>query len=196
MSGQGDLGLLPAHEREQALAIKHSGRRNQFILGRQAARGLLSILLHEEPAAVPLFSAPDGGVDVGRAPYCVAIAHTGSVAVALAGPAPVGIDIEPIRARKEGLLQRVLSAGEQEMIQNLPLDPQRKVLLAWTAKEATLKALRTGLRRSLKDLRLELDSRGHTGLCRVPNREPLRLQFAERANHILAAALEVNSPSP
>ncbi len=196
LSGQGDPARLPAIERQQALAIGHGQRKNQFVIGRLVARALLSDLMNVKPDAVPLTIAPDGGLDVGRAPYCVSIAHTGAIAVAAAGPGPVGIDIEQVRERREGLLERILSAEEQVMVGNLPLDASRRVLISWTAKEAALKAFRTGLRRSMKDLTLEIAPAVQTGLCSGLNRRSLRLSFAERANHIIAAAMDFSSQDP
>ena len=57
---------------------------------------------------------------------------------------PIGIDIETIRSADEGLIKRVMSAEEQEMIEQAE-DPARVFTRLWTQKEAVVKAQGTGI---------------------------------------------------
>ena len=187
-AGAVDQDVLSADERRRASKIRHAGRRRQFVMGRVAARSLLSEFLGASPATVPLRTAPDGGVDVVGVPLYLSIAHSREHAVAAIGPRAVGVDLERIAPRSPGLARRMLRDDELAVFQALPLEPVCAVILVWTLKEAALKATRTGLRRSLKDLRLKIDVLKQRGRCFFPERDPVELRFAERDGYFLSVA--------
>ena len=58
--------------------------------------------------------------------------------------APVGIDIEPIRACSEGLFRKTASPEEWKLAEHE--EPDIRFFRYWTAKEAVLKARGTGIR--------------------------------------------------
>lgn len=184
------LALLPPEEQERMAAFTHAGRRRSFVLGRAAARSLLAERLGVAPAQVPLRVADDGGVDVDGAALRVSITHSGEHAVAAVAPRTVGIDLERIAPRHEGVLRFLLHPDEYAAFDALPLDHTRSLILCWTLKEATLKAIRTGLRRSPKKLRLEIDLPAQSAHVHLLDRPPMHLRFEEREGYYWAVAFE------
>ena len=182
--------LLSAEEQDRMATFAHAGRRQSFVLGRAAARTLLAERLHLDPPQVPLHVADDGGVDVDDAATRVSIAHSGAYAVAAIAQRTVGIDLERIAPRHERLPRFLLRPDEYATFDALPLDRTRSVILCWTLKEATLKALRTGFRRSPKKLRLEIDLPAQSARVHLHDRAPMHLQFEERDGYYLAVAFE------
>ena len=168
----------------------HDSRRRSFLLGRAAARTLLAERLAMTPPQVPLHVADDGGVDVGDAATRVSIAHSGEHAVAAIAQRAVGIDLERIAPRHDGLLRFLLHPDEYVAFEALPLDHTHALILCWTLKEATLKALRTGFRRSPKKLRLEIDYSAQSARVHLLDRPPMHLRFEKREGYYLAVAFE------
>jgi phosphopantetheine--protein transferase-like protein len=84
---------------------------------------------------------------------CVSIAHSGDLAVAIAGAEPVGIDVEIVEHRDAGVEKTALTAAESALLDQIVFDadgdPQRARAEAftrfWAAKEAVSKAEGTGL---------------------------------------------------
>jgi len=159
-----------------------------FTLGRAAARTLLAERLDLAPAEVPLHVADDGGVDVVGAAMKVSISHSGGHAVAAVAERVVGIDLERIAPRHPRLPGFLLHPDEYPVFEALPLDRARALMLYWTLKEATLKALRTGFRRSPKEIRLSVDLAAETGLAHIVEEAPMHLRFTERGSYYLAVA--------
>lgn len=78
------------------------------------------------------------------------VAHGGDLLVlAVAGKAPVGVDVEPLGALEDvgaDLVDFTLTATERQRLLAVPVPQRRRVFLRhWTGKEAALKALGTGL---------------------------------------------------
>ncbi|MFQ5571114.1 MAG: 4'-phosphopantetheinyl transferase family protein, partial [Rhodothermales bacterium] len=175
-------------ERARAATFTHAGRRREFTLGRAAARLLLAEHLGVEPGRVPLFVADDGAPAIEGEDVGVSIAHTGDHAVAAVAARRVGVDLERIAPRHPGLPQFLLHPEEYEPFDALPLDGTRGLILYWTLKEATLKALRTGFRLSPKKLRLELDLAGQAACVHIADGPTMQVRFEERAQCYLAVA--------
>ena len=172
------MALLTQDERERVSTFGHAGRKRSFVLGRAAARLLLAERLGMAPAQVPLQVAEDGGVDVVGTATKVSIAHSGDHAVAVVADRRVGIDLEGIAPRHEGLPRFLLHPEERPAFEALPLE------------EATLKALRTGFRRSPKKLRLDVDVPAQTARVHLLDRPPMHLQFEERGGYYMAVAFD------
>jgi 4'-phosphopantetheinyl transferase len=131
-------------------------RRREFLAGRAAARSLLAEALGCAPGAVPLRTAPDGGVDVAAGDWRLSIAHSGPHAVAAADRRPVGVDLEAIKPRNPDLAGFLFARGEREVPARLPYGESASLVLCWALKEAVLKARRSGFRLSPKKLRLRV----------------------------------------
>lgn len=160
--------VLSSDERGRLAGFTHPDRRHGFVLGRAAARGLLADRLGVAPEAVPLIVATDGAPVVDGVPgLCVSIAHAGRgarlLAAAAAAPCAVGVDVEPIQARRPDLWRRILRADEHALLDALGGPTDRVQTLLWSLKEAVLKGQRTGLRAGARSVRLSLDAGGETG---------------------------------
>jgi len=77
----------------------------------------------------------------------VSISHCDDIGIALAFPEehPLGLDIEKISNQRIDVMKSHVSAKEIELLQACGLSSAPGLALAWTAKEALSKVLRTGL---------------------------------------------------
>ncbi len=158
-AGDGDRmrALLSGEEIQRVEAFSDPKRRREFVLGRAAARLLLSERLAVAPSEVVLRVAESGVVEVAAGGLYLSISHSGDWAVAVASPRRIGVDIERIAPRLPELEQYMLHPDEPSLTDVLPLDKERADILCWTLKEATLKAMHRGLAYSPKKLRLDVD---------------------------------------
>lgn len=151
------LGLLSDEEQGRLERFAHHARRTSFVLGRAAARLLVADRLAVPVADVRLEVAPDGAVDVAGADLCLSISHSREMAAVAVAERAIGLDVERIRPPHPGLHERILSPREQVMVGGLPVSREEGTLLSWTLKEAVVKGLRTGLRRPMRSLELDID---------------------------------------
>ena len=149
--------LLSAEERARLGTFRSIKRQRAFVLGRTSARLLLADQMGLPPEAVPLRVTADGAVEVEGAPYCLSITHTEARAVAAVAERAIGVDLERIRPRRPDLHRFLLHPDEYDLLDVLASDRTSALILCWTLKEATLKAMRTGFRCSPKDVRLDVD---------------------------------------
>jgi 4'-phosphopantetheinyl transferase len=148
---------LSEAERELAGRYGHPRRLRQFLAGRWAVRRLWREVAElEEPVEVIpdpqgrplLYVSGEALMD-----WAVSIAHSGSrVLVALRQGGRLGVDVEGQRPRSGALVSRLLDAEEWELMQRWA--PEEPILAAWVLKEAGFKALGSGLRAPLRNLRL------------------------------------------
>jgi 4'-phosphopantetheinyl transferase len=179
-SAAGERGLpwrddfLSPRERQQLERLRFPRRRQEWWLGRYAAKVLLS---RAEPtlAARP-FSAvdilPEGGgapvafVDDEPLPGVLSISHRAGLAFVAWQPAggELGVDVELVEPRPSSFETDYLTAQEQEALTRVP-DSQRAlaVTLFWSLKEAALKALRQGLRLDTRQVEVNLPELGTGG---------------------------------
>lgn len=157
-TGAAPPDVLSRAERERLATFGHPDRRLGFVLGRTAARELLAERLGCAPADVPLVVAPSGAPVVAGDDLHVSIAHAGrgaeSLAAAAVAPRRLGLDLERIQPRRADLYQRILRPEEYALLDRLPLDHDAAQTLLWSLKEAVLKGLHTGLRRSTRSIHL------------------------------------------
>lgn len=172
--------------RWQAFAIEK--RRREFLLGRAVARQLVGERLELEPSKAPLKTAESGAVDVAGASLFVSIAHSGDQAVAAVADRAVGVDLERVRERRSGLHRFVLHPDEHRLFDDLPLERHRTLILAWTLKEAVLKALRTGLRMAAPKLRVDVDFGRRAATVQTNSQGTWPVRFDERGPYCLAVA--------
>lgn len=151
------LRLLSDEERSRYAAFAVDKRKREFLLGRVALRTLLADRLSEAPATISLHVTDDGAVELTTAPYYVSIAHSDHRAVAVVSSGPVGVDLEHVTSCTPRVVDFVLRPDEKPLLDALPMSRDRAFILCWTLKEATLKALQTGLLQSPKNVRLAID---------------------------------------
>lgn len=64
---------------------------------------------------------------------------------------PIGIDIESIRTRGDGLIERTMNQEEQKRIKNAPY-PNASFISHWCLKEAMVKCIGTGIQENIRDI--------------------------------------------
>lgn len=182
--------LLSAEERVRADGFLRGKRRKEFILGRAAARLLLSERMEVNPTNVILEVADSGAIDVLDSELHISIAHSGDHAVAAAAPRYIGVDIETIAPRHIDLHRYMLHPNEYHLIDTLPLDRERAQILCWTLKEAVLKGMREGLRYSPKKLQLKIDMDRSAAAVETENGRSWSVFFEEWDAYYVAVAVE------
>ncbi|HPK65386.1 MAG TPA: 4'-phosphopantetheinyl transferase superfamily protein [Thermoanaerobaculia bacterium] len=162
---------LTERERAWLAGMRFEKRRSEFRLGRFTAKRALALALGHEaaPAALADFEigrAPDGAPAPklgGRpAPRAISMSDRADQAVCLVGPPELalGIDLELVEPRSAGFVTDFLTAAEQQRVAAAAGEEERALTanLIWSAKEAALKVLRTGLRRSTLSVEVRLDA--------------------------------------
>lgn len=185
--------LLSTAEAERLQGFTRLKRRQEFVLGRAAARMLLAERLDIIPGDVLLDVAESGAVDVIGSDLHISIAHSGDHAVAAAAPRFVGVDIEAIVPRHAELHRYMLHPEEYNLLEALPLDTERSHILCWTLKEAVLKAMRVGLSYSPRKLRLNIDMERTAAVVDVENGQRWDVFFEQWDDYYVAVATEPNS---
>lgn len=160
-----DVAASLSHEEQARSArILIPEQRRRFVACRSAVRSILGGYLGRPAADVPIESAAGGKPRIVAADNPLDLrfnlTHSGSLAVlVVAGGVEVGVDVEivrPIRAF-ESMLPRCLAPAEREAILQQPLASRdREFLRYWTHKEAYLKAVGEGLRRTLTSIVVDL----------------------------------------
>lgn len=79
------------------------------------------------------------------------ISHTHNVIAIAFSDNKVGVDIEKITENSLEIAKRFFTEKENEYITNISIDPMKGFLEIWTKKEAFIKYLGLGLRKSLND---------------------------------------------
>ncbi|MCR6480863.1 4'-phosphopantetheinyl transferase superfamily protein [Variovorax sp. ZS18.2.2] len=158
-----DVEAWPLEVCERILSSDELDRANRFIRQADAERfrashAALRLWLGERLEMPPadLKFAVTGPADkpmLDALPWRFSLSHTDSHWAAAVGECAVGIDIECLdrfAGRKDGLARMILSTAEREAWSQLK-EPCATHVLAqfWTRKEALLKAIGTGLHRSM-----------------------------------------------
>lgn len=160
MDGGGDPGegeLLSEDERRRAERFRFAVDRQRFTRTRAALRRILAERLGLEPPQVrirtrwdgkPELDGPAGGLRFN-------LSHSEGLAAVAVGRRELGIDIERIRELpdRDELAETVLTPAERAAFARLP-EPlrTRAFFIAWTRKEAFLKAVGDGLFRDPREV--------------------------------------------
>ncbi len=122
--------VLSDSERKFLEEISNERRRQTYIAGRIVARELAGRVLDCQPADVDLRVNEDGSLDLYNTSYgnCLAHTHEG-VCAAVADKDEVGIDLETIQPRHEGLYRFVLHPDEYYLLEALPYDRHQSLIL-------------------------------------------------------------------
>lgn len=156
------LDFLSEREKEQLGAYKFAAKKQDFLLGRLAAKNALGALLPEPDLRRIEIRAGDHGQPLVQHPRAgsaeVTVSHSHGLAVALAYSAayPMGIDLETVSAVSAGTILGELgtSAPEQAWLATAGVDEATACCVLWTARESLGKALKVGLDRPLGALSL------------------------------------------
>lgn len=155
-------GVLSREERGRADRYRFEDDRRRFVVARGLLRHLLEAYTGIEASRLAI-EAGEWGKPWLRAPsrpLHFNLAHSGEWAlIAMARDAEVGVDFEDLAhgARVEDLAGSICSPAEREAVEGLAVpDRGRALLRLWSAKEAYLKAVGTGLQ--IDPARLEADA--------------------------------------
>jgi 4'-phosphopantetheinyl transferase len=151
--------VLSPEERARADRLRRYRDRALQIRTRAMVRRVLAIYLQTTPQDVPIAARADGkpalaGGDARRWPS-FNVSHSGSVALmAVSASHGVGVDVEQIRADVvwREIADQFFSPAEVDAIGRIPRAERRRAFFdCWVRKEAYLKGLGVGLRRSTND---------------------------------------------
>lgn len=173
--GPQDPALLSAREQDRARRLVQSRARRQYVAAQVLLRRLLGEYLEIDPGAVVFERGPQGKPFLANhhgAELHFNLSHSGNwLLVALVRGREVGVDLEVHRSIDTlALAERFFCAGETRQLNSLP-DPARQrrhFFDLWTAKEALVKAMGTGIAGTLNRFELSLEPSGiqwrdHTG---------------------------------
>jgi 4'-phosphopantetheinyl transferase len=153
--------ILSERELSVYLGMQVPKRRNEWLLGRTAAKELVRHYLRKSAqlevplVALDIEAARDGAPTL-RAndprlrhleAHSISLSHRDGVAVAaLSTAGPVGVDLETVEPRSPGFVEDYFTDQEKEQIGSYRgRDRDVAVTALWSAKEAALKACRLGL---------------------------------------------------
>ncbi|HKU72081.1 MAG TPA: 4'-phosphopantetheinyl transferase superfamily protein [Burkholderiales bacterium] len=155
--------FLSEREKERLAEYKFPGKKQDFLLGRLAAKCAIGTLISERDLRRIEIRAGERGQPLIQHPQAgasdVTISHSHGLAVALAYSAafPMGIDLETVSAVSAGTILGELgtSGPEQAWLATAGIDEATACCVLWTAREAMGKALKTGVEGPLGALSLK-----------------------------------------
>jgi len=190
-------------------------RRKEWLQGRLASKKLLTLAVPFLAGAswdtITIANQPEGAPFVEfqgqRLPLTLSISHREGMAVAAVSETPgirLGIDLEWVEPHPESFYQDFFTPFEQDM-QNRA-NPERRAWLGtliWSAKEAVLKALGTGLRLDTRTIEILdyaptwVDGWGQIKL-RIANDSRCNWQgfWLEYGNYLITMAVEGTKNRP
>jgi len=196
-----DASVLSAAEREQAARFRFARDARRWSACRSALRRILGEALAADPAALvldfgphgkPLLPPPHHGLHFN-------LSHCHDLALlALCQDGPVGIDLEPAD-RAPTLLGCESAFCHPEEIAALPIAPDARaltLLALWTAKEAALKALGTGLSLAPQSLSLAPGGPGISGSPPLADFRLHRLSHPALDRHLACLAAPAATGPP
>ena len=152
-AGQAWLG---PSERAVLAGLRIDKRRDDWRLGRYAAKHAAGLFLGIEPERIEVIAGPGGA----PAAWCegapaaleLSLSHRAGRALAVAAPsgAPSGCDLELVEPRSKAFIEQWLAPAESALVR-AAAESDRAWLanLIWSAKEASTKARGEGLRLDL-----------------------------------------------
>jgi 4'-phosphopantetheinyl transferase len=150
--------LLSSDEIARANRYYHERDRRRFIVARGRLRQLLGEYVGREPEHITFHYSERGKPSI---PSCLQfnVSHSGETACFGFGrETRVGVDVERVREITEtlALTKRFFCAKEHELVSRHP-EKERVFFQLWTAKEAYLKAIGTGIAGGLHRVEVSLD---------------------------------------
>ncbi len=168
--------LLDAEEGRRADRFRVEGGRARYL----TAHGMLRIVLGRALRTAPselCFQTGARGKPSLTTPVAVPtphfnISHSGDAAVVALAGTELGVDVEALRpvARAGRLAARFFSDRERQALADLPADLYDQAFLAiWTAKEAYLKAVGSGISMPLRKIEIDTGEPAITHLVGDPH---------------------------
>lgn len=138
------------------LAALEGARRREYLGSRWLIRQGLAKASGTAPEhCVPVDGRPVAAITPPH--WCLSLSHSRELAAVATGRTPLGIDVEPSQRKPDwvGVAKRWFSPVEQEWL--LRADDPFSFLMAWTLKEAWLKATGRGIAGNLQTLEVRKD---------------------------------------
>ena len=175
--------LLSADEIERANKFCFPEHKRRFIVARSILRQLLSNYLHLNPKDLEFAYSNLGKPSIIQSNKIsflqFNLSHSQEYALfGFSNYHLIGVDLEYLRTMSDAskIAERFFSPREFNLISNLPLEQQSQLFFKlWTAKEAYLKAVGTGLSGSLASVDIGLDQNHQTSLLAI-NGDPMTAQ--------------------
>jgi len=140
-----DCRILSNAEKERASRFVRKSDAARYRTGRAWMRRRIAAVLGVSPGGLPLAAGPHGKPELPGHPVHFNLTHTEEEAWLAISASPVGIDLElPPAGDLEPLFRQIASPEEWRHAGTHGITVERFLLL-WTAKEAVLKLLGTGL---------------------------------------------------
>lgn len=153
--------LLSGEEIAESESFRLEKRRREWRLARAAVKRLALRVGVADDARRVTITRPRLLVDGERTGWFVSLSHSGNYAGAICGDAPVGIDVQAVRAIAESAAHLFLSTEEETVMRTCVL-PDR-LLHFWCAKEAAWKQ-RSSEFTTMKQLPLAFEHASERGL--------------------------------
>ncbi len=167
-----DIDWLTPAEKARLEAFRFEKRRSDWLLGRWTAKQALLAMRGLPDSEIRRFeieSAPNGAplpmMDGRPCEARLSLSHSNghALCVVAGGTAALGCDIERVEPRGAEFVETWFTSAEQQQVERT--DPAFKaalVTLIWSAKESTLKAMRTGLNADTRSVSVVVDPRPAT----------------------------------
>jgi len=155
--------ILDDEERERAARFRVEGARRRFVTGRVMLRRVLSHATGVSPEHLCFAFGAHGKPRLVDGGPCFNLAHSGDAVVLAVAEDEVGVDVEELRplSTMDRLARRICTPRELAELPDLGAGARSAALLRlWTAKEAVLKALGSGIRGSMRSIEVSLDANG------------------------------------
>jgi 4'-phosphopantetheinyl transferase len=153
---------LSEREREVVSTLRIPKRRDDWRLGRWAAKAALGAWQGVPVAEVEVLAAADGApeaiADGLRMQVGLSISHRAGRALVMvgSGSGALGCDLEVVEPRSPAFVRQWLAPAEHQVLNGLEGELRDLVAnLLWTAKEAASKARREGLRLNVREATVE-----------------------------------------
>ncbi len=159
----GEVGVfLSAGEQRKLSTMRFPKRRDDWLLGRWAAKSLiLSLPAYEgfSLAEIEIVNTAEGAPQIclpgGKiSPHCLSISHSSGLAFCALTQVPglrVGVDLETVEPRSNAFMEDYFTPGERRLAASFPAEEAPLIItLIWSMKESMLKALGMGLRQDTR----------------------------------------------
>jgi 4'-phosphopantetheinyl transferase len=164
------LRLLSADERGRAERFQVQGAGQRFVAARAMLRLILSRFSGVEPNRLTFAYGDHGKPRLASGLPHFSLSHSGNTIVVAVADDELGVDVEERRelANASRLARRICTPRELEKLRMAPAQDFSTLLLEfWTAKEAILKTLGTGISGGMQSVEVEVHSESQSMAARV-----------------------------
>lgn len=163
---------LSLAERSILAGLRFPKRRRDWLLGRWTAKQAICAYQSRKDStlsSLEIRAAADGAPEAfwdgepGKISLSISHSNDQSFCVVSLPGGSIGCDMERIEAREDPFAEDYFTPEEIAFCKNAPVEKTLAINLVWSAKESTLKALRQGLRRDTRSVRIHPELRGREG---------------------------------